>query len=94
MTKWPCDPQALAAEALTFFPSPNGEELDVVVEADRDVLQSFVSHGGDVHDALCLAKMYTEEYTPLARAGFEDLRRAPAARSLTKAIERYFKEHP
>jgi len=92
MTKWPCDPRALAAEALKFFPQL--DETDVGVTADRTMLQEFVSHGGDVHDALCLAKMYTEEYTPLARAGFEDLRRAPAARSLAKAIERYFKEHP
>ena len=94
MTKRTCDPQALVAESLTFFPSPNGEGLDVVVEADRAALQSFVSHGGDIHDSLCLAKMYTEEYIPLARAGFEDLRRAPSARSLARAIERYFKEHP
>jgi hypothetical protein len=94
MTKWPCDPQALAAEALTFFPKPDGGEVDVVVEVDRAVVQNFVANGGDVHDALSLAKVYVEEYTPLARAGFEDPLRAPAARSLTKAIERYFKEHP
>lgn len=92
MRHWPSDPQGLAAEALKFFPQPS--ELDVWVAVDRKRVEDFVTSGGDTPYTLSLAKVYVEEYIDLARVDLEDRQRAPDARSLVLAINRYFKERP
>ena len=85
---------SLVIHALAFFPDPSERDGALVIEADRAALKGFVHGKGDPHRALFLARVYVEEYTSLAYAGFGDRQRLAEARSLTRAINRTLKGIP